>query len=106
MVRRWSVSSACIAASRRALHRRVEHEEPDEPAGMPRDRVRHRLFVAGHACNQRGAPNAAAIQLVDPPIGEIAGRAGLVPSKRGNDVCRGLGRAGLTLRAERREKLF
>ena len=65
---------------RRAL-RRVEHEEPDEPSRMARDRGGHRDLVAGDARDERGARDAVAIELGDPAIRQLRRRSRIVPSQ-------------------------
>ena len=59
--------------------RRVEHEEPDEPRGMPAHRRADGLLVAGDARDDRGPGDAVAIELRRPAIRELLGASRIVP---------------------------
>lgn len=61
---------------------------------MPRDRLRDRCFVAWNAGDKSGPSNATAVELVDPAIGERFRWTWNIPSKRRDDVSRGLLSAG------------
>lgn len=46
---------------------------------MPFDGCGNRLFIAGNTRDQCGTRDVADVELMDPPVREIIGRAGLVP---------------------------
>jgi hypothetical protein len=95
-----------MRALRRVGGGRIEHEEADEPRGMPSDRFCDGCFVARNAGDERRASNTAAIELLNPSIRERFGCARSVPSKRRDDVTGRLLRSRRTLMTERVEKLL
>ena len=60
----------------------VEHEEPDEPRGVPSNRGGDGLLVAGNAGDEAGAIDPIAIELGDPAVGEALDAARRVPAQR------------------------
>ena len=71
-----SAAAVCVGCLRL---RRIDHEQPDQPPGMPRDGRRHRFGIAGHARDQRRAGDAGPIELGDPAVGERFSRPGRFP---------------------------
>ena len=64
---------------------RVEHEEPDKPGRMARDRLRDRRLVARDAADERRAADTGAIELLHPSIGEIVRCARSFPAEGGDN---------------------
>ena len=71
---------SAATAGRRHRRQRIEHEEADEPRGVPADRGGDGLLVARNARNQGDARDTMTIQLRDPAVGKLLNGSGIVPA--------------------------
>jgi hypothetical protein len=72
---------------------------------MVRDGFRDRDRVARHAGDERGAPDVVAIELHDPAIAELGGRARRIPLQAERDLVRAAGVGREQLEETRREEM-